>query len=349
LSLKPAESTTLTRRLHSGLFTLLFLVGGARESSAHRVVPAVLSLKEVTQNRFVVHWVPPSNGHGQGSPVDVRFPSQCELQQHGGGTVLHTADGTPTFDALVCTDPGLTGRVAFSSPGHTIGPVGVNIDWLTGADWFRVTNDEPPLVQLPAKGSGGDHLKIASDFLFLGVRHILGGVDHILFVLGLLLLVQTRKRLLITVTSFTLAHSITLTAATLGFVHLPSGPVEICIALSILLVAAETAQNTETVTRRSPWLIAFSFGLLHGFGFASALSSAEIPSTELPLALFTFNVGVEIGQLLAIGTAVLVWKYLPKYLKQERRAERFAASVLGSAATFWLLQRIQTWISSIPL
>ena len=271
MSLKSVESITLPRLLYSVVFVALLSLFCSRESAAHHLQPGVLALKEIAPNRFSVRFLPPDNGHGQGPPVAVHFPKQCRLI---GAEPLQAQGGVPGLDVLDCTASGLRGFVEFSSPGNVIGPVGVDIEWLTGDDWFRVTSAEPPVLALPGRGSDGGRLEVARAFVVLGIHHILSGVDHILFVMGLLLLVKTRKRLLWTVTAFTVAHSITLTAAALHLVHLPSGPVEICIALSILLLAAETSMSGDTITRRAPWLIAFSFGLLHGFGFASALSSA---------------------------------------------------------------------------
>ncbi len=146
-------------------------------------------------------------------------------------------------------------------------------------------------------------------YFVLGVEHILLGIDHLLFVLGLLLLVGSPKRLIVTVTAFTVAHSITLAAATLGFVHVPQAPVEAVIALSVMFVAAEilrAAQGRASLTARAPWLVAFVFGLLHGLGFAGALREVGLPQTDIPLALLFFNVGVEVGQLAFIAAVVAV-------------------------------------------
>src|SRR5262249_12325133 len=149
---------------------------------------------------------------------------------------------------------------------------------------------------------------VASTYLFLGVEHIWSGVDHLLFVLALLLLVKGWKRLIGTITAFTVAHSITLAAATLGFVHVPGPPVEACIALSIVFVAAEIVRSRQGgpgVTERWPWVIAFTFGLLHGLGFASVLNEVGLPQNAIPVALLFFNVGVEVGQLLFIASVLL--------------------------------------------
>ena len=146
----------------------------------------------------------------------------------------------------------------------------------------------------------GGALEVACSYLVLGVEHILGGVDHLLFVLALLLIVRGGKRIFITITAFTLAHSITLVSANLGWVRVPGPPVEAMIALSIVFVAAEVVHGLRGkpgLTARAPWVVAFSFGLLHGFGFAGALAEVGLPQKAIPVALLMFNVGVEIGQL----------------------------------------------------
>ena len=156
----------------------------------------------------------------------------------------------------------------------------------------------------------------------LGVEHILGGVDHLLFVLALLLIVRGGKQILVTVTAFTAAHSITLVAATLGWVHVPGPPVEAIIALSIVFVAAEIVrglQGKPGLTARAPWVVAFSFGLLHGFGFAGALAEVGLPQKAIPVALLTFNVGVELGQLIFVAFVVAVRALLVRVPAKARR------------------------------
>ena len=189
--------------------------------------------------------------------------------------------------------------------------------------------------------------RTAVTYLVLGVEHILGGTDHLLFVLALLLIVRGFRRIAVTITAFTLAHSLTLAAATLGFVHVPGRPVEAVIALSIVLVAAEVVhglRGERGLTARAPWVVAFTFGLLHGFGFAGALAEIGLPQKAIPLALFTFNVGVEIGQLafvtavLALGTLAarvpLCWPrwgaWLPPY-------------AIGTVAMFWVAERVASF------
>jgi hydrogenase/urease accessory protein HupE len=181
-------------------------------------------------------------------------------------------------------------------------------------------------------------------YVRLGVEHILFGIDHLLFVLCLLLLVRDIRRLLGTITAFTLAHSITLAAATLGFVRVSATPVEATIALSIVFLASELVRGEagrSAVTRSYPWLVAFSFGLLHGLGFAGALAEIGLPQGEIPLALFAFNVGVELGQL-AFITAVLLLARLVRVvpLRLPAWAPDTAGYAIGAMASFWVFSRL---------
>ena len=184
-------------------------------------------------------------------------------------------------------------------------------------------------------------------YFLLGVEHILLGIDHLLFVLALLLLVPGLRMLFWTITSFTLAHSVTLAAATLGFVNFPSRPVEAIIALSILFVASEIIrwrQGHPGISRRWPWLVAFVFGLLHGFGFAGALSEIGLPEHAIPLALLFFNLGVEAGQLLFIAGVLLIWLFL-KRLNWPEWSWRMPAYAIGTVAAFWTIERVLSFWS----
>ena len=184
-------------------------------------------------------------------------------------------------------------------------------------------------------------------YLKLGVEHILGGVDHLLFVLALLLIVRKVKRIIATITAFTVAHSLTLVAATMGWVHVPGPPVEAAIALSIVFVAAEIIRGQQGhpgLTARAPWIVAFSFGLLHGFGFAGALAEVGLPQSAIPIALFCFNVGVEIGQLMFVASVLLVmalWRRLPLHVP--KWAPSLAPYAIGSIAMFWVFERIAAY------
>jgi hydrogenase/urease accessory protein HupE len=195
-------------------------------------------------------------------------------------------------------------------------------------------------------------LQVARTYLGFGVEHILFGIDHLLFVLALLILVKGTRRLIWTVTAFTLAHSLTLAGATLGLVHVPGPPIEAAIALSIVFVAAEIIHSRRGVTgltERFPWMVAFTFGLLHGFGFASALREVGLPQSAIPVALFFFNVGVEIGQLLFITSVFAVIAFAQQItrrigISQPAWAWRLAPYTIGSVASFWVIQRIAIWL-----
>ena len=195
--------------------------------------------------------------------------------------------------------------------------------------------------------------QVTCTYLVLGVEHILRGIDHLLFVLGLLILVRGWRKIVGTITAFTVAHSITLAAATLGFVHVPGKPVEAIIALSIVFVACEIVRRSRGqsgLTERRPWIVAFTFGLLHGFGFAGALSEVGLPQNAVPLALLFFNVGVELGQLIFIGAvttaiAVLI-PVVSRFEQHDSRPkirfafyETLAAYAIGSVAAYWLVER----------
>lgn len=182
----------------------------------------------------------------------------------------------------------------------------------------------------------------------LGIEHILGGVDHLLFVFALLLIVRGGRRIIATVTAFTVAHSITLVAATLGWVHVPGPPVEAMIALSIVFVAAEIVHGLRGkpgLTARAPWMVAFSFGLLHGFGFAGALAEIGLPQKAIPLALFTFNVGVELGQLIFVGVALGGGALLGRLALPQRSWMPYVAPyAIGSIAMFWVIERVGAFL-----
>ena len=191
---------------------------------------------------------------------------------------------------------------------------------------------------VPEKAS---RFQVFVDYLTIGFEHILSGADHLLFVFGLFLLCGAVGPLVKTITSFTVGHSITLSLAALGYTNLPSGPIEVLIAASVLALAVELARHTDrpTLMRRYPWPMALLFGLLHGMGFAGALREVGLPQGEIPMALFSFNVGIELGQLvfvlgLALGAAVLRRIALPLPMPQ-----RVAVYVMGSLAAFWTIER----------
>jgi hydrogenase/urease accessory protein HupE len=239
---------------------------------------------------------------------------------------------------------GLSGkRIDFVGLQATITDVLVRVQMLDGT--YSTTLISPSRPWIDVATSRG-WLGVAGAYLKHGIEHILFGYDHLLFVLALILIVRSYRVLLLTVTAFTVAHSITLSLATLGVVRVPGPPVEAAIALSILLLACEiirSKQGRVGLTANWPWLVAFSFGLLHGFGFASALAEIGLPQKDIPLALFAFNVGVEIGQLIFIAIVLGALacarriKFPPVF---ERYASTGATYAIGIVAAFWFIERL---------
>ena len=214
-----------------------------------------------------------------------------------------------------------------------------------GQESTTLVHPSQPWFELSAAPS---KIHVAGAYLRLGIEHIWSGLDHLLFILGLMILVKGTRRLVATVTAFTVAHSITLAGATLGFVRMPQQPIEACIALSIVFVACEivrSRQGSQGWTERWPWIVAFTFGLLHGFGFAGALNAVGLPQTAIPVALLFFNVGVELGQLLFIAAISSVmglarWLVRRAVIPQPTWAWRIAPYSIGGVAAFWMIQRV---------
>jgi hydrogenase/urease accessory protein HupE len=208
----------------------------------------------------------------------------------------------------------------------------------------RLTPSAPSFVVEAAPSS----LSVAGTYLVLGFEHIVLGIDHLLFVLALLILVKSGRRLVATVTAFTLSHSLTLAAATLGFVHIPGPPVEAVIALSIVFVASEiihSRQGKPGLTEKFPWVVAFTFGLLHGVGFAGALNEVGLPQAAIPVALLFFNVGVEIGQLVFIASVFMIIAIVRQIARRMRATGpewgwRVVPYAIGSIAMFWVIERL---------
>ena len=202
---------------------------------------------------------------------------------------------------LSATEPLAGQEVRIDGLASTMTDALVRIEFIDGGDWVERLTPGAPEATIPARQDGW---AVAATYLKLGVEHIMLGIDHLLFVLALILIAPNTRQLVLAITAFTVAHSITLAAATLGFVNVPPPPIEAAIALSIAFVAAEIVRAREGeagIAARAPWVVAFAFGLLHGFGFAGALSEIGLPADHIPLALLFFNVGVEIGQLLFVA------------------------------------------------
>lgn len=309
-------------------------------ASAHEARPAYLELTETLPDRYDVVWRTPMLA-GMRLPVVVKFPDDAS------NVVEPTLREVPNsvVERRVITEPGGLGgkRIEFVGLQATITDVLVRIQTRDGRHSTTLVHPSAPRVEIVA-ASGP--FAVAGAYMMHGIEHILFGYDHLLFVFALILIVPNLRMLVMTVTAFTLAHSITLALATLGVVHVPGPPVEATIALSILLLACEIVRargGQPSLTARWPWLVAFSFGLLHGFGFAGALSEIGLPRGDIPLALFTFNVGVEIGQLIFIA-AVLALLAVARRIQVpatvSRQAQPVAIYAIGTVAGFWFIERV---------
>jgi hydrogenase/urease accessory protein HupE len=300
--------------------------------------PAYLELREADTDRYDVLWKVPTLGDAR-LAVQVRFPS---------GTVQVTpprgvfADGAYVERWQVQRDGGIAGaQLHIDGIAAGVTDVIVRIEHADGTSQVERLLPQRPDFVVKGRTTAGE---VAWSYLVLGVHHILGGVDHLLFVLGLLLIVRGGKRSVLTVTAFTVAHSITLVAATLGWVHVPGPPVEAAIALSIVFVAAEVVhgwRGRPGLTARAPWVVAFSFGLLHGFGFAGALAEVGLPQQAIPVALLTFNVGVEVGQLMFIAVVLAIGAFAKPFIARLPAAIHYVAPyAIGSVAMFWVIDRV---------
>ena len=293
-------------------------------AGAHEMSMAEMDVREAARGEFIWQWT--ARNDRQGSLVDLVpvWPEGCR----GEGNVVH------------CGKAGMQGTLTVDGVGKTYSAALVKIWWLDGeARVYTLTAGQPTVHLYGGADDRRGMGEIASAYLVLGVEHILSGVDHLLFVIGLLLLVGFRRRLVWTITAFTAAHSLTLASAALGWLTLRPAPVEACIALSIVLVAAEALHRKDTLARRFPALVAFLFGLVHGLGFAGALKEIGLPENHLPIALLTFNVGVEIGQLLTVAVAWLVWQAASR-LPAMQRLRTVLLYGIGSVAAWWSWLRI---------
>jgi hydrogenase/urease accessory protein HupE len=316
----------------------LLLLFTASTAPGHEVRPAYLDLHEVRDGEFRVLWKTPLRGDRRLSLWPV-FSGKTEALT-GIATRL-TDDAAVQSWRLKAVEPLRGQSVRISGLEGTMTDALVRVDFADGAAWtLRVTPGQPEIV-IPARESG---FAVAGLYLKLGIEHILLGFDHLLFVLALLIITPGTWPLAKTITAFTLAHSITLATATLGFVQIPAAPVEAVIALSIVFVASEivhAGRGRVHLTARAPWIVAFVFGLLHGFGFAGALREVGLPPGQIPEALLFFNLGVEAGQLIFVAAVLTVSAAgrkrrvpLPSWIKL---APPYA---IGSVAMFWVIQRV---------
>lgn len=329
-------------RLAAALACLLqFLI--AIPVCSHELRPAYLEIRETSTDTFAITWKVPALGDRRLS-LDVRLPDACTNH----GEVVSTFDGTAHFARWSARCPGSLEGLEITIEGlrATLTDVLVRIANADGSTQIaRLTPEAPTLVVTVTQTA----FEVASTYFVLGVDHILSGFDHLLFVAALMLLIHERWMLVKTITAFTVAHSITLAGAALGYLSLPQKPVEAVIALSIAFVAYEVVKSKPTHRRRAesyPWLVAFAFGLLHGFGFAGALREIGLPQTDVPIALLTFNLGVEAGQLLFVAGVLGSYKAITALVTVPMTSARLAIAYgIGTVATFWFLTRVNSFWS----
>jgi hydrogenase/urease accessory protein HupE len=330
-----AAGVSLKNRL--ARLTCAWLIVTAGAALAHPLAPSLLELREERAGVYAVRWKTPLL-RAPGVELRPVLPDACrsvsEMREEVGPADLQV------FWKVDCSPVGLTGTsLEVEGLGRSRTAALIRIEMLDGHSLSGlVRSDAPRFLVEPDP----EAISVFSDFAVLGVEHILLGPDHLLFVLGLLLLVRQGRALLGAITCFTLGHSITLVLASLEVVTLPSGLVEIGIALSLVVVAVELCRRSEsghTFIGRRPWSASFGFGLLHGMGFAAAMREAGLPSSEIPLALFSFNLGIELGQLLFIALVLVVMKLSGLGLAASPRIRWLSAYAIGSLAVYWIIER----------
>jgi hydrogenase/urease accessory protein HupE len=333
---------SLGRWFFAMMVVLVGTLGTIASSHGHALQPGYLELRLIEPETYAVVWKTPAIGP-RPMAITARLPEGCDPRT----PVLPIWEGAAYVARWTasCTGGLEGGVISIDGLDRTSTDVLVRFDFADGiGEARRLTPGDPSFI-VPTQPS---RFEVVQTYFLLGVTHILLGIDHLLFVLTLLLLVKGLRRIVVTVTAFTLAHSLTLVGATLGLVHMPGPPVEAAIALSIVFVASEiihSRQGRPGLTERFPWVVAFIFGLLHGFGFAGALSEIGLPQQEIPTALLFFNVGVEIGQLLFIASVfatIALARQMMRHIAVPRPTWAWVVPpyAIGSVAAFWTIQRI---------
>lgn len=320
------------------VFSLVLQAILVNAASAHELRPAYLNMQELAPNEFSVLWRVPALGDMR-LGLDVRLPKTCRPQADSTKSI----EGSAYVERWIamCAE-GLDGKeILIEGLRSTMTDALARVEYRDGfVEVARLTPEQPGFTVAGAHTGW----QVAGAYAQLGVLHILSGLDHLLFVFALILLIQDRWMLVRTITAFTLAHSITLAGAALGYFGLPQQPVEATIALSIAFVASELAKARPGEKRRSgayPLVIAFAFGLVHGFGFAGALKEIGLPQSDIPLALLTFNLGVEAGQLLFVAAMLAVLKFIGLVVAKPLGAARVAAAyMIGTVAMVWFIDRL---------
>jgi hydrogenase/urease accessory protein HupE len=356
------------------LFLGVFLF--APVGRAHEARPAYLEIKETAPGQFDLLWRTPVLA-GMRLPLALKIPD--DVKNLTPPAVQELADSLVERRSIDAGPNGLAGkRIEFVGLQLTITDVLVRVEMLDGRKWTTIARPSQPWIEVAASQTWWE---VMGTYIVEGIRHILFGADHLLFVLGLLLIVKDRWMLLKTVTAFTVAHSITLAIATLGYAEAPMLPLNAAIALSILFLGPEIVKQNDarsemrdtrleirdtrtshppsritypasripdpvSLTSRYPWVVAFAFGLLHGFGFASALTGAGLPRADLPLALLSFNIGVELGQLAFVAVILgLERSFHVLEFRWPRWVQALPGYAVGSLGAFWTIQRVAMMIA----
>lgn len=320
----------------SGRFRILLLIALALLSgaaAAHEMTMAEMELRQLSHREFQWQWTASGN-RPAAEELKPLWPEGCTAENN----------------FVQCSEAGLGGKLTIKGLGKNYSAAMIKMYWLDGQSRAYTATGSQPTIRLYAAADDDNRGGVWA-YLHLGIEHILLGVDHLLFVLGLLLIVGQRWMLVKTITAFTLAHSITLAVATLGVAHVPAAPLNASIALSILFLGPEIVRcwrGETSFTIRHPWVVAFAFGLLHGFGFASGLAQLGLPSDEIPLALLLFNVGVEIGQIgFVIGMLLLARSFRLTELHWPKLMERLPGYAVGTLGAFWTIQRLGILLRSV--
>jgi hydrogenase/urease accessory protein HupE len=324
-------------------FILVLLVQSLTgiSAAAHELRPSFLDMRETSRDEFSVLWKVPALGDRR-LGLYARLPETCTAKAEPMRAI---ESGAFLERSNVVCNGGLKGQeIVIDGLRATLTDVLARIEYLDGTTEIARLTPESPTLRVAGTQSG---MEIAWTYFRLGVDHILSGIDHLLFVLALMLLIRDRWMLVKTITAFTVAHSITLAGAALGYISLPQKPVEATIALSISFVASElikTKPGERRLSENYPWLVAFAFGLLHGFGFAGALKEIGLPQGDVPLALLTFNVGVEAGQLMFVAAALIGFKVLRVLFTVPITPARItAAYLIGATSVMWLVERLSSF------
>jgi hydrogenase/urease accessory protein HupE len=319
------------------IITIAFLMLAAG-SYADEIRPGYLSLEEQVNDVFAITWKQPQ--YKGTAPLNIQLPDNCTSQSEVSSRSIR---GATVAKWMVSCPAGISGtHIAVDGLLATETDVLLQIRWSDSSNNSIILTPSKPSYLITGLTPTSE---VVSSYFLFGIEHILTGTDHLLFVFALLLIVTNTRKLIVTITSFTFAHSITLAASTLNLFQLPQQPVEAAIALSIMFLAAEIVHGKRGhpgAAARWPWLIAFIFGLLHGFGFAGALAELGLPQDAIPLALIFFNLGVEAGQLLFVGSIIILGAILQK-VTMSLHTEKFqtiSVYIIGGLASFWMIQRV---------